>query len=162
MARWGKTDFRELKALQKRMEKLSKIETEKFCEDCARELAARLLGKVIRRTPVGRYPKGSGKNGGTLRRGWTAKAQAEAESGGRVSASDYVKSLRVIRSGNLYAIDIINPVEYSAYVEYGHRTVDHKGWITGRFMMTIAANELQAQIEKIIEKKLLQFLGEVF
>lgn len=166
MARWGKCDFRELKALQKRMEKLSKAETEKFCEECARELAARLLGKVIRRTPVGRYRKGSGKNGGTLRRGWTVKSEREAELtaafGGGDSVKKYVDSLRVVRSGNLYAIDIINPVSYASYVEYGHRTVDHKGWVIGRFMMTISADELQAQTERIIGKKLLTFLGEVF
>ena len=41
-------------------------------EACAKELAARLLAKVIKRTPVGQYPSGSGKVGGTLRRGWTA------------------------------------------------------------------------------------------
>ncbi|MCP3318284.1 HK97 gp10 family phage protein, partial [Clostridioides difficile] len=34
------------------MEKFTKIDLDKFCKDAARELAARLLGKVIRRTPV--------------------------------------------------------------------------------------------------------------
>ena len=45
------------------------------------KLAARLLALVIPRTPVGQYPKGSGKKGGTLRRGWTAKTDEEAATG---------------------------------------------------------------------------------
>ncbi|EQH74827.1 hypothetical protein QMS_0816 [Clostridioides difficile DA00307] len=52
MARWGSVDFREFKRVCKKMEKLTKIDLDKFCKDAARELAARLLGKVIRRTPV--------------------------------------------------------------------------------------------------------------
>lgn len=39
-------------------------------ESCAKELTARLLAKVIRKTPVGEYDKNVGKSGGTLRRGW--------------------------------------------------------------------------------------------
>ena len=40
-------------------------------------LAARLLALVIPRTPVGQYPRSSGKKGGTLRRGWTARTEQE-------------------------------------------------------------------------------------
>lgn len=56
MAGGSKFDFQELKKLQKQLEKLEK-EQNVFCEECARYLAARLLAKVIKRTPVGRYPK---------------------------------------------------------------------------------------------------------
>ena len=61
---------------------------DQFLNSCAKELAARLLAKVIKRTPVGQYPKGSGKTGGTLRRGWTAGQ------GGNATA--YANSLTVI------------------------------------------------------------------
>ena len=92
MARWGKCDYKELKKLQKNLEKVMKNDTVKFYEECARELAARLLRKVIKRTPVGenqyemqnvngKEKKYTIKNGGTLRRGWTAKTEKEAESG---------------------------------------------------------------------------------
>ena len=41
MARQGKVDFRELKDFQKKIEKLQKVDFEAFCEEAAKELAAR-------------------------------------------------------------------------------------------------------------------------
>ena len=70
-----------MKKLQKQLNKLQQSEVEAFVDSCAKELAARLLAKVIKRTPVGDYPKGSGKKGGTLRRGWTSKTHEEAAGG---------------------------------------------------------------------------------
>ncbi|NFG22688.1 HK97 gp10 family phage protein [Clostridium botulinum] len=162
MAKWGKCDYKQLKELQKRMEKLGKTDLDKFCEDCAKELAARLLRKVIKRTPVGEY--NDGKIGGTLRRGWTCKSEREAELGstfgGGTSANKYVSNLPIKKVGNSYEIEIINPVKYASYIEYGHRTRNHKGWVPGRFMLTISENELNSVSSKIIEKKLMQYLGE--
>ncbi|KMY49231.1 HK97 gp10 family phage protein [Peribacillus loiseleuriae] len=152
MAKWGSTDFRQLKALQKRMEKLQQADFEKFCEEVAKELTARLLAKVIKRTPVGQYPNSSGKKGGTLRRGWTAGA----------SATSYVDSLNIKKTGTIYEVEIINPVHYLPYVEFGHRTKDHKGWVKGQFMLTISENELDLQAPEIVEKKLQKFLGKCF
>lgn len=158
--RWGRVDYRQLKKLQQRMQKLAKAEFDKFCEDMAKEIAARLLSKVIKRTPVGQYD--DGRVGGTLRRGWTSKSHRAAELGGGSSTNEYVDSMIVTKKGNVYYIDVINPVEYAAYVEYGHRTRNHKGWVPGRFMMTISADELQKQAPKIIEKKLMKMLGDAF
>ena len=53
MAKWGTCDFSELEKLQKQFERLSKTDIDRFCKEVARELAARLLSKVIPRTPVG-------------------------------------------------------------------------------------------------------------
>lgn len=133
MARWGRTDFRQLKALQKRMQKLDRANFDKFCESAVKELAARMLSKAIRRTPVDQ---------GTLRRGWTI---------GKVEKNE-----------NVYEIEVINPVEYANYVEYGHRTRNHKGWVKGKFMMTFSADEVEQQSPQILEKKLMKFLGEIF
>lgn len=178
MARWGNVDFRQLQRMAKKMEKLQKGDFEKFCEQAAKELAARLLAKVIKRTTVGVYDKPvsfttaggkvvsftpkTGKMGGTLRRGWTAKTAAQAESGGNANAKVYAESLTIKKVGNFYEIEIINPVNYASYVEYGHRTVNHKGWVKGQFMMTISADEVDRQAPQILEKKLLKFLGGVF
>lgn len=162
MARWGRCDFRQLKNLQKNLEKLHKVDLEKFLEECAKELAARLLAKVIKRTPVGQYPTETGKKGGTLRRGWTASTEAEAESGGSKNAKQYAESLQVTKVGDVYQIEIVNPVFYASYVEYGHRTRNHKGWVQGRFMLTISEKELNSQAPKILEKKLIKYLGECF
>lgn len=180
MARWGSVHYEQLKRLQKRMQKLEKAKYDKFCEECAKELAARFLAKVIRITPVGKYKKEVNfvtkagkqvsftasyvKTGGTLKRGWTAKTHNEAENGSGKGGNtlSFAQELRVIKKGNLYEIHVINPVEYASYVEFGHRTRDHKGWVKGRFMMTISADEVERQAPKVIEKKLTKFLGEIF
>lgn len=41
--------------------KLNQEQVDLFIDACAKELAARLLAKVIKRTPVGDYPNSSGK-----------------------------------------------------------------------------------------------------
>lgn len=162
MARWGKCDFRQFERVQKNLQRLRRIEFENFCRDVAKELAARLLAKVIKRTPVGQYEASTGVMGGTLRRGWTAETEEAAMSGSNKNAKDYAQSLTVTRSGDVYQIEIINPVHYASYVEYGHRTRNHKGWVEGRFMLTISEKELDAQAPKILEKKLEKYLGECF
>lgn len=154
MARWGNVDFQQLKRLQKKMEKLQSGDFDKFCEEAAKELAARLLGKVIRRTPV---------DDGVLRRGWTVQTEAEAQAGGNPkNVKAYAESLIVTKVGSMYEIEVINPVNYASYVEFGHRTANHAGWVNGRFMLTISEQELDAQAPKILEKKLMKFLGGVF
>ena len=171
-----------------------------FISDCAKELTARLLRAVIKRTPVGKKPKvekktqkvksSSGKTrsfltregailqtywsgyvGGTLRRGWTSKTEAEAEAGGTVNPVEYASRLPIVRSGNLFRMIIVNPVEYASYVEYGHRQTPGRyvpalgkklkeGWVPGRFMLTISAEEIQRKSPQIIEKFISQKLGE--
>lgn len=97
----------------------------------ASDIAALLLRKVIKRTPVGVYPH---KTGGNLRRGWTVG--------------------EVVKTNNGYEVEVINSVEYASYVEYGHRTKNHKGWVPGRFMLTISENEIRDNLENIIQKRL--------
>lgn len=97
----------------------------------ASDIAALLLRKVIKRTPVGIYPH---KTGGNLRRGWTVG--------------------EVVKTNNGYEVEVINSVEYASYVEYGHRTKNHKGWVPGRFMLTISENEIRDNLENIIQKRL--------
>ena len=142
MARWGKCDYKQLQDFQKALNRLQGEDRDAFCEKCVKELASRLLAKVIRRTPVGQYPSGSGKNGGTLRRNWSIG--------------------KVTKAGGIYEIEVINSTEYASYVEHGHRTRDHKGWVSGRFMLTISENELNVQAPKILENKLMKYLGECF
>lgn len=127
---------------------------DQFLTSCAKELAARLLAKVVKRTPVGSYPNESGKTGGTLRRGWT---------GGKTSnATAYVNSLNVVRSGEDYVIEIINPTEYASYVEFGHRTANHTGWVEGKFMLSISEQEIRSSAPNILSKKLEKYLKECF
>lgn len=160
MGAWGNCDFHELQEFQRKIDSLSEQQIRKFCEDCAKELAARLLAKAIKRTPVGVYPPETGKTGGTLRRGWTS----QGGNAGRqtTSAKQYVNSLRVTHSGGNYVIEITNPVEYASYVEFGHRTRDHKGWVNGKFMMTISEKEVDALAPGILQRKLTRYLKGVF
>lgn len=153
MARMGRFNPQGLIDFQKKLEKINQNEVDAFLEDCAKELAARLIRMVVKRTPVGKYPKGSGKKGGTLRRGWTGNQKQGAKS--------YAESLTIRHEGGSYIIEIVNPVEYASYVEYGHRTANHSGWVDGVFMMTISENDLKDIAPKILENKLKKFLGGV-
>ncbi|WPK12238.1 HK97 gp10 family phage protein [Lysinibacillus louembei] len=159
-----KVNYKQLERLQRRISKFAQVDLDAFCEAMAKELAARMLAKVIKRTPVGEYT--DGRVGGNLRRGWTASSEREAELsatfGGGTGASKFAQSLTVKKSGNNYEIEITNPVSYASYVEYGHRTRNLKGWVPGRFMMTISADELEQQAPAIIERKLKAKLMEVF
>lgn len=178
MARGGKFDFRQVEKLQKQIEQLER-ERDQFCEACAKELAARLLAKVMKRTPVGKAPKLDGpktvkikgsdgksrtflsKNGaikqkywagyvgGTLRRSWTAGT--------------------IQKIGDAYQIEVVNPTEYASYVEYGHRQKPgryvpalgkslKKGWVPGKFMLTISEQQLESQAPELLEKKLQNYL----
>jgi hypothetical protein len=100
-----------------------------FMVECVQELANRLLAKTVPRTPV---------EDGELRRGWTI-GQVTMTSAGAV-------------------IEVHNPVYYSPYVEYGHRTANGQGWVEGRFMMTISLQELERELPAIMDRKIKQFV----
>ena len=155
MGRNGNVNIDDLKNFRTKIEdSLGAEQINSFIESCAKELAARLLAKVVKRTPVGQYPASSGKVGGTLRRGWTG--------GKSLGASAYANSLTVRHTGNVYTIEIVNPVEYASYVEFGHRTRGGGGWVEGQFMLTISEQEIQANARKILESKIQKKLGECF
>jgi hypothetical protein len=163
-------DYDELVKLKEQIERFGDAtQVDLFLTSCAKELAKRLLAKVIKRTPVGDYSGNSyscaggqthkgnhvaGKVGGTLRRGWTAGQSSNAQS--------YANSLTVNKVGNDYIIEIINPVEYASYVEFGHRTRNHKGWVEGHFMLTISEDEIRNSAPKILEQKLKKYLEGCF
>ena len=179
MGRNGRVVIDELEDFKKDLQKnLSGQQLDLFIESCAKELAARLLSKVIKRTPVGDYSKEitvvakrdskkhkkgdvytqkinpNGKVGGTLRRGWTGEQKQ--------SATAYVGNLKVNHYGGVYVIEVENPVEYSSYVEFGHRKRGGKGWVEGKFMLTISEEEIQRDAPKVLENKLKKKLGECF
>ena len=148
-----KFDKKELEKLQKQLEELEKGKArDKFFEDCAKEMAARLLSLVKPKTPVGVYDDPSRK-GGTLRRGWTGGKNTDAEA--------FAKSLEIEKSGNTYTITVENNVEYAPYVEYGHRTRGGKGFVQGKHMLETSEQELKALAPKILQDKLEKFLKGV-
>lgn len=186
MAQWGNCDYRQIQKLRDNLTKLQNADLEKFCVDASKELAARLLALVIPRTPVGDYSKEvtvtakrdgklhkkgdtytkrvtpSGKKGGTLRRGWTARTEQEAADGGGGNAKAYAQSLPITKQSGSYSVEVINPVHYASYVEFGHRTRGGKGWVKGQYFLTLSEQDLKKKAPAIIEQKLEALLREVF
>lgn len=109
-----KINLQGFKGLENSLKNVQK-EVDDFIISLSKELAGRLLSKVIKRTPVGQYK--NGKVGGTLRRGWTAGKKR----------ADFIEAMEVNKKGGVYEIVVKNSVEYASYVEFGHRTRNHKG-----------------------------------
>lgn len=137
-----KVQFDGLKEFKKIIEEMEK-EKEQLMIDTIKELAARLLRKVIKRTP---------SDTGNLRRNWTV--------------SD------VRKNGENYEIEVSNSAEYASYVEFGHRQTPgrfvpaigerlKKSWVKGKFMLTISESELQKQAPAVIEKKITEWLKKL-
>ena len=137
-----KVQFDGLKEFQKTIENMEK-EKEQLMIDTIKELAARLLRKVIKRTPT---------DTGNLRRKW--------------AVSD------VRKNGGNYEIEVSNSTEYASYVEFGHRQTPgrfvpaigkrlKKSWVKGKFMLTISEDELKRQALAVIEKKITEWLKKL-
>lgn len=131
MSRDIKVDIKQLEHLRDNLQIIDK-NTNAFLESCAKELAARLLEKVFHRTPV---------RGGNLRREWS------------------MNNVKITHVRSNYVAEIINPIEYASYVEYGHRTANHKGWVSGQFMLTISEEEIRQSAPGILEKKVKKWLS---
>ena len=150
-------NYKQLAKFSDDIKRLNATQKEEFLEACCKELAARLLQKVINNTA---------SVTGTLRRGWTAATHEEAAAGkgkpNRNNILDWCDNVEVKKEGNTYRLNIINPVDYASYYEYGHRTSNGAGWVEGRFVLTIAEAELNAVTDGILAKKLRKFMKEVF
>ena len=200
--RWGSINTKQFEELQKRVEQLQQADMDAFCRDIAKELAARLLRMVKKRTPVGKKPKFEGENTikvqgvgsktvtRKLANGGSVTYQAKTKktytfltkererynkywsgySGGTLR-NNWQSDMNVVFRGNEYRIHVYNATEYAIYVEYGHRQQVgkyvpalgkklKKGWVEGRFMLTKSEILLGDEAEKIIAKRLNQFLGE--
>lgn len=149
-----KIDFKEFKKYSDDLKKLNRGEVHKFNESAVKELAKRLLAKVIKRTPKYKNIPGdiNKHTGGHLQKSWTIG--------------------NVVKVGNEYVIEVINTAHvYASYVEEGHRGVyiptagktlhldTHK--TEPVHMMKISGEEIEKDAPKIIEHKLDIFLRSV-
>lgn len=164
MARWGKVDFRDLKKLQKRMQKFEEVDSDAFCRKVANILAQRLLKRVKLLTPYRRVVN-TNKD---LVNSWKVSEIVEVGS-------------------NTYQIEVYNSQKYASYVEFGHRQQPGKfipgyweggefryvegakegmvlkvSWVKGAKMLTKSEMEIENKKDRIIEKMLLKELNEVF
>lgn len=101
-------------------------------------LANMVLQKVIPNTPV---------DTGTLRRSY--------------------KVSKVTERGNTLEITIYNDAKqgdmdesYASYVEFGHFTKGRVKWIEGRWMLTIATDEVKAEMQRVWNQLFNEFLKE--
>ena len=136
-----RVDTRELRQFK---EKLENINTDSLLKEIAADLAARLLRKVKKRTPV---------DTGKLRRNWQ------------------VSNIRLFE--RFCVVEIYNSTEYAEYVEFGHRQTPgryvpaigkrlKKAWVPGKFMLTLSAKELENMKDRIVRRKVEEWLKEVF
>ncbi|MCC8435477.1 HK97 gp10 family phage protein [Brevibacillus sp. M2.1A] len=135
MARWGKFDFSEFEKLTKAFQTtLDERVIERFIRVFLMEMAMRSLRKIKKRTPVGET--------GDLRNGWQIG--------------------RIEKRGNTYHVEIYNNTYYASFVEYGHRTgKDLTGWVDGRFMLTISMQEIERELPKYLEKRVVELLNDI-
>lgn len=132
-------NYKQLLKFKEQIEKLQEHEIDTFKRNATNEMGQRFYAKVVKRTPVGQYPAGSGKVGGTLRRGWR------------------IGQVKKITNG--YEVQISNNVFYASYVNYGHRT-RNGGWWTGYFYKEKSELELESEMPKLLERKLVKFLQD--
>ena len=132
MAGRNKVVFDDLKGLLKSMERLDD-EYQKLLEDTCKELAQRLIRATRQRTIA---------DTGTLRRGWEAGT--------------------ITKKGDMYEIEVFNDTPYASYYEYGHRTRNHRGWVKGRFPLTISEKEIEGKSQQWIEKRIKSWIERAF
>ena len=93
------------------------------------------------------------------------KTEAEARNGsgsGANKAVAYANALPVFKRGRTFYIEVINPVHYASYVEFGHRTRGGGGWVAGQYFLTLSERDLERVAPAVIEKKLEALLREAF
>ena len=132
-------DTKSLEAFRDQIQEMEQQAVNEFFESLAKEIAARLLRKVIKRTPA---------KTGNLRNLWGA-----------------AKDIKVKKTGNNYEVTIENSASYASYVEYGHRQTPGRyvpeigkrlvnDWVDGKFMLTLSEHELKGQLPGIIKRKM--------
>ncbi|NDO45461.1 HK97 gp10 family phage protein [Clostridium sp. MD294] len=141
MANWGQVDFSELVALRDKFQNLQNI-IDDFCIQVTQEISQDFVKAVIAKTPGGQT--------GALKNNWVSN---------------------IIKEGNIYKIEVINPLKYAEFVEFGHRQQPgryvkaigkrlKKGWVEGKLMLTITERDLQRNLDKIIREKVNAFIME--
>lgn len=121
-------DVSELEAFKNNLQGLQD-QTDSIIIEALEEIVAREIRMVKKGTPV---------DTGTLRNAWR------------------ITDIR--KAGNSFEVSVYNNMDYADYVEFGHRTRDHKNWVPGKFMLTVS----ERQIEKVMEEIVNRHLEEAF
>ena len=177
-------DIRGIEELKNAIEKFNNTRDE-LISKIAKELAARLLRSVVKRTPASNgnyyveiaktydaktgkskvYKYTSGKNKGR------AKIKRTKITGGTLKRGWTVDD-KTLMFGDTYVINVFNNIFYCTYVENGHRQTPgryvpaiskrlKKSWVPGKHMFKLSVDDLQKKADAIVEKKLESWLNEV-
>lgn len=133
MSKGGKCEYDDVMRFQANLERLQGRELDALVRRICNKIAETLVSDVKKNTPVVT---------GNLRRSWQQSA--------------------VTKSGAHWAVTVYNTADYAIYVEYGHRTRDHKKWVEGRFMLTNAKKRIDKKARIIISEEVKKKLGEMF
>lgn len=123
----------DVRGLESLRDRIGRINHEEFIRQQAMQLALRLIALTKDKTPTVT---------GNLRRNWAMGT--------------------VEKAGNQYIVTVLNNAEYATFVEYGHRTKNHTGWVRGRYMLTRSEIEIKEQAPGILARELEEFLREAF
>lgn len=133
MSKGGKCEYDDVMRFQANLERLQGRELDALARRICNKIAETLVSDVKKNTPVVT---------GNLRRSWQQSA--------------------VTKSGAHWTVTVYNTADYAIYVEYGHRTRNHKSWVEGQFMLTNAKKRLDRKARIIIAEEVKKKLGEMF
>lgn len=117
-------DVSELEAFKNNLQGLQD-QTDSIIIEALEEIVAREIRMVKKGTPV---------DTGTLRNAWR------------------ITDIR--KAGNSFEVSVYNNMDYADYVEFGHRTREHKNWVPGKFMLTVSEREIEKVMEEIVNRHL--------
>ena len=133
MAKGGKCEYDDVMRFRANLERFQGRELDALARRICDKIAETLVGDAKKKTPVAT---------GNLRRSWQQSA--------------------VTKSGAHWTVTVYNTADYAIYVEYGHRTRNHKSWVEGQFMLTNAKKRLDKKARIIISEEVKKKLGEMF
>lgn len=122
-------DLTQFKVFQNKIQRLSEEFKNKAIKEITQVASQNILRQTQANTPV---------DTGTLRRGWKTE---------------------INDMPNGYQIEISNDVEYTTYVEYGHRTRGHKSFVEGRYMLTNAMRDTEINFGRLAENTIYNFFN---
>ena len=144
-------DTSQLKGFSEKLKTLNGAEKEQFIIDACNDVGNQILAKAIKNTDERIYqtdePKGY-KRTGNLFRSWAMKSAEKV--------------------GDTYRAEVFNDARsetgepYPVYLEYGHRTPNHKGWVEGKFMLTDAVLDVVHKDNPELREKLKKKVRGIF
>lgn len=129
-----KINTKSLDDFAEKLKKASDSQGRAVCTEALNEISKVALKKVIQQTP---------RDTGNLARSWLTTPDVK-------------------QVGKSYKKDIYNTADYAVYVEYGHRTPSHRGWVPGQFMLTNTLEQVDRMKESIISQIVSKHLGDLF